>query len=969
MLLLGLLLHSGLLFIPGALGYGFRNCIKSYECPQHYNCIQRYLKDVQSAVGDLPKETQSLNISHNSIHRLPGGSFRHLPQLRILRLDCNRLQEINDSAFENLGELLTLNLSNNELEKLSREVFLGLGNLTLLLIEKNRLSQVDPDTFHLLRSLEVLHLTSNALQNFSQVIKSVSPLNHLQTLNLCDNNLSSHNTSTTLPTSLSQLLLCNTSITLKGLPPDYFIHVRWLDLSENHIGAGELASFNLTGITYLLMNNNSGFQILNFLNRSNVHPDRIDYSGMWLHDSRLSSLCKSLGINPLSKLSLLNNNITNLTNETFLHCPVIKAFDLSRNRLRRLHCLNFVHGNDLQSLAVQHNLLDSLEGCSGSPQRFTNLQTLTLSYNRILTVGHNAFSFAPNLVNLSLEFNNIAYLFKGALKGLSKLEILRLDNNLLTDLYDKSFASLTNLRHLLLRNNRVAVIFPNTFMKLSKLQILDLGGNIICSLTNESFKGLQNLSNLYLDLNEIKAPILQSQVFSFVQTTLQVLDLKSNNIAYISSKQEISPFENLQKLKSLKIHSQQPYGIKIIPPNFFKGLKSLKDLDLSNNRILTVSHNVFDDLGELRFLDLSDSCNGIQNLPAGIFRNQVQLQTLDLENIGLQSLTNEVFGNLTSLRVLHLMKNALQVVNGSVILGLTKLEYLDLRKCPLSCTCKSQWFRSWLNNSQAQIVYLYNLSCDVDPSRYIYSLDMSVCYSQLGKQCFFGTAPVLLLLMIIPLLYTQCYWCMKYNFYIFRAWFRENWSRNGKDTYKYDAFVSYNSNDEWWVLQELVPQLENYSPSSFRLCLHHRDFELGRDIIDNIVDSIYNSRKTICVISKSYLRSEWCSLEIQLASYRLLDQQKDVLVLVFLEKIPERDLSAYHRMRKVMLKKTYITWPPEPDAQKLFWSKVRKSLQSNDAADESMEGLSIRHPLLLESTSLRSSPQHGHYHALEYTVS
>ncbi|XP_078507445.1 uncharacterized protein LOC144767964 [Lissotriton helveticus] len=968
MLLLGLLLLSGLL-IPGALGYGFRNCIKSYEYPQHYNCIQRYLTDVRSAVGDLPKETQCLNISHNFIHRLPGGSFQHLPQLRILRLDCNRLQEIKDAAFDNLSELLTLNISNNELEKLSKGAFIGLGNLTLLLIEKNWLSQVDPDTFHLLRSLEVLHLTSNALQNFSQVITSVSLLSRLHTLNICENNLSSLNTSTNLPTSLSQLLLCNTSMALRGLPPNYFIHVRWLDLSENHIGAGELASFNLADLTYLLMNNNPGFQIFDFLNRSNVHPDRIDYSGMGLHNSNLSSLCKYLGSTPLSKLSLLNNHITNLTDETFLHCPAIKALDLSRNRLKSLHCLDFVHGNDLQSLVAQHNLLDHLEGCSLSPQRFTNLQNLTLSYNRILTVGHNAFAFAPNLTHLSLEFNNIAYLSKGALKGLSKLEILRLDNNLLTDLYEESFASLTNLRHLLLRNNRVAVIFPNTFMNLHKLQILDLGGNIIGSVTKESLRGLQNLCNLYLDLNEIKAPILHSQVFSYVEKTLQVLDLKANNIAYISSKQEISPFENLQKLKSLKIHSQQPYGIKIIPPNFFKGLKSLKDLDLSNNRILTVSHNVFDDLRELRFLDLSDSCNGIQNLPAGIFRNQIQLQTLDLENIGLQSLTNEVFGNLTSLRVLHLMKNALQVVNGTVILGLKNLEYLDLRKCPLSCTCKSQWFKSWLNNSHAQIVYLYNLSCDVDPSRYIYSLDVSVCYSQLGKQCFFGTAPVLLLLMILPLLYTRCYWCMKYNFYVFRAWIRENWSRNGKDTYKYDAFVSYNSNDEWWVLQELVPQLESCSPSSFRLCLHHRDFELGRDIIDNIVDSIYNSRKTICVISSSYLRSEWCSLEIQLASYRLLDQRKDVLVLVFLEKIPERDLSAYHRMRKVMLKKTYITWPPEPDAQKLFWSKVRKSLQSNDAADDSMEGLNIRHHHLLESTGLLSSPQHGHYQPLEYTHS
>lgn len=39
----------------------------------------------------------------------------------------------------------------------------------------------------------------------------------------------------------------------------------------------------------------------------------------------------------------------------------------------------------------------------------------------------------------------------------------------------------------------------------------------------------------------------------------------------------------------------------------------------------------------------------------------------------------------------------------------------------------------------------------------------------------------------------------------------------------------------------------------------------GKPIMENITDAIYNSRKTICVISRSYLQSEWCSREIQVA--------------------------------------------------------------------------------------------------------
>ncbi|KAJ0059830.1 hypothetical protein NL108_013665, partial [Boleophthalmus pectinirostris] len=38
-----------------------------------------------------------------------------------------------------------------------------------------------------------------------------------------------------------------------------------------------------------------------------------------------------------------------------------------------------------------------------------------------------------------------------------------------------------------------------------------------------------------------------------------------------------------------------------------------------------------------------------------------------------------------------------------------------------------------------------------------------------------------------------------------------------------------------------------------------------RPIVENITDAIYGSRKTLCVISRRYLQSEWCSKEMQVA--------------------------------------------------------------------------------------------------------
>ncbi|XP_025766392.1 toll-like receptor 13 [Oreochromis niloticus] len=107
-------------------------------------------------------------------------------------------------------------------------------------------------------------------------------------------------------------------------------------------------------------------------------------------------------------------------------------------------------------------------------------------------------------------------------------------------------------------------------------------------------------------------------------------------------------------------------------------------------------------------------------------------------------------------------------------------------------------------------------------------------------------------------------------------------------------------------------------------------FNFRKPIIDNITDAIYGSRKTICVISHKYLESEWCSREIQAASFRLLDEQKDILILVFLDDIPSYLLSPYHRMRKMLKKKTYLSWPRAAENTELFWEKLRQALETSE---------------------------------------
>ncbi|XP_067878876.1 toll-like receptor 21 [Heterodontus francisci] len=923
--------------VPTVPGYSFNNCIQDANHQGTFQCIHRFLTQVSAAVSDLPASTMHLNISHNLFSQLGAGSFRSLPKLNTLRLDYNRIERVRQGAFSNLTNLLVLNLSCNCISHLTPLGFSGLGGLAHLLLHHNRLTTIVPLAFAPLANLQTLVLRSNHLHNFSHLVSAVTALSNLTLLDLSNNHLDSLQHSTTLPPSLQSLYLCNNLLTIFHCKRNFLHNVSTLNLSNNKLSnALEFSKVDLRNISNLILKNNP-LNITEFLKYGEVDLQKVQYSGLGLHSQRqLSNLCHHLGNKTMKRLVLQSNKISSLTAHSLSQCPPITSWDLSHNLLTSVGCLEFASKRkQVVSFILEHNRIQTLPSCykDGKAEPvFPKLLYLSFRYNRIFTISSHAFAYALHLQTLMLNINNIAVIKKTAFSNLTSLQLLRLDNNLITDIYEDTFSDLRSLRILNLRNNRISIVFSKVFANLNNLEILDLGGNKIRSLTNLSFSGLYNLTKLYLDRNYIIH--ISRDIFSNL-LLLKVLDLTSNQIRYNTGLITTSPFVNLTHLHSLKLQAQQPHGINIIPPEFFKGLVSLSDLYIGGNK-LSLSKDVFEDLNKLRFLSMPDTCNGIHSLSPGIFKNLQNLERLDLENVGLRSMSLDILGNLSNLRTLVLGKNAIQTVNSTVVEHLPSLTYLDLRKNPFPCTCANSWFQNWsLTNPRVQVVYFYNQTCADRPTEYLYKFNNQVCYLDIGHLMFQITMPVLIIFMFIPIFYDKGYWHIKYGFYIFRSWLNDyRWREESQQNYMYDAFISYNSNDEDWVLQELVPNLETKGPQGFKLCLHHRDFELGKYIVDNIVDSIYQSRKTICVMSRNYLDSEWCSMELQLASYRLFHELKDIVILIFLEKVPDAELSAYHKMRKVMKKKTYIQWPSDMEAQKLFWVKVREAIKGSSCAKE-----------------------------------
>ncbi|CAC5393756.1 TLR13 [Mytilus coruscus] len=137
--------------------------------------------------------------------------------------------------------------------------------------------------------------------------------------------------------------------------------------------------------------------------------------------------------------------------------------------------------------------------------------------------------------------------------------------------------------------------------------------------------------------------------------------------------------------------------------------------------------------------------------------------------------------------------------------------------------------------------------------------------------------------------------------------------------YIYDAFVSYSDEDRAFVMNECIKNLEH--DGNLKLCLHHRDFIPGEDITDNIIHAIESSRKTICIITRSFLQSYYCMFEYNMARMENIHSRngKNVLFLVFYEQLLPEELPLV--LYEVIQKQTYIEFPNDEHRNRIFWEK------------------------------------------------
>ncbi|XP_040202882.1 toll-like receptor 13 [Rana temporaria] len=599
-------------------------------------------------------------------------------------------------------------------------------------------------------------------------------------------------------------------------------------------------------------------------------------------------------------------------------CKNLKKLNLSGNDLNKIGVKRMQHLSDLLELDLSFNNLESLKLCNNESVQMWKLVYLNASLNYLLSLQKGQFACLKELKSLSLESNKINHIADFAFDGLDQLQILNLQHNNLFRIGEYTFSNLFSVRDLNLYENVVETFYSQAFRNVILEDIkVTYDFNIDLSWWSNIQRFLKNISvktNILLLTSDVL------DVFPFLES----LQIDSPNIVL-----SCAPFSEAKELRLENAIYFENTDAEWSPLASFTKLEKLyysgNPQDVSNSSALI---NSLKDVPSLKFLYLHDTDKTIKYNQINtntIFQRLSQLKVLHLNNSGIDRLdSKDVFSDLQDLEFLIIENQNMQEVESIVFDSMPNLKYIYFLQTTFPCSCKFNGFLSWLeSNTRVSAINFYHQKCLVKDVRmnFIFFLNNS-CRSDLDFIMFVLSFFSTLLFMCLSLFHESIRWYILYIVYTVKCWL--NHRLQHKDEYEYDVFVSYNSNDELWVTEQLLPNLEQNGPPNFKVCIHNRDFEIGRDIMENIMDSIYNSRWTVCIITNNYLQSNWCSLEMRMATFKLLTESKDSLIMIFLDKISREELQYYHRLTKLLNKKTYLDWPDHENGQQLFWARLRK---------------------------------------------
>ncbi|NWI09670.1 TLR21 protein, partial [Crypturellus soui] len=654
----------------------------------------------------------------------------------------------------------------------------------------------------------------------------------------------------------------------------------------------------------------------------------------------------------LRVLLLSANEISSIEEDSFRSLAKLELLDLSNNSLSHLSPAWFGHLFSLQHLNIQGNFYRDL-GESSLFSNLRNLSSLYLGNRQFSTIREGNFEGISLLNELWIDGGNLSRYEPGSLKSVRQIDHMIINvksvdvfsvivedllhsvvwlevREIKLDIKKESLTENSTLPFMMQKVTFKDVIFTDqyisrvmvVFKKIRSLRELEI---IDCVLEGEGHWNISEIVNSgpssveTISITNITIPYFH--LFSDLRGVgSQVKDLKRLRIS--GSRVFMVPCELTRHFLSLLYLDFQDNLLvnnRLTETTCKGGWPLLQTLNLSQNSLKSLEETAknLNHLSKLVNLDLSQNKFGVipdicqwpdklkhlnlssTQIPKLTTCIPVTLEVLDVSANNLQE-----FGlQLPFLKELYIARNQLKTL--ADVAPLPSLVAMSIRRNKLNSISKEE-----LEGQQVGAVRLSLMECH--------------------RSLLVSLVCVVVFLLILALVVVGYKYHVIWYVRMTWAWLRaKRKPRPGppKDIC-YDAFVSYSENDSEWVENIMVQELEQACPP-FRLCLHKRDFVPGKWIVDNIIDSIEKSHKTLFVLSEHFVQSEWCKYELDFSHFRLFDENNDAAILILLEPIQGKDIpKRFCKLRKIMNTKTYLEWPAGEEQQQIFWKNLKAALKS-----------------------------------------
>ena len=623
----------------------------------------------------------------------------------------------------------------------------------------------------------------------------------------------------------------------------------------------------------------------------------------------------------INALNFRGNNVKTLSKYTFTNIsePNLLYLDLMSNGLENIHSDAFANLFSLEKLSLQNNTHLNYTQFSKSLYNISQrLLSLTLDSTGLESLPDTIFDGLrqTSIKSIDLQKNSITTLNENAFYHLSSLRKLDLSNNLIREIPATGNGSRSGHKYIEILNlaNNQFVYWPPWFCDSSmngkslypRLKSLELRGNAIMVLTRTAWSCLKSLQRLYLSQNVIQD--LNNDIF------VDLISLRKLLISYMAKpfrKIEPRAFHN-SRLTDLqfdhnwidfKPNSAIPYDtLFIYCPNLTKLLIGYNDIrNITDGKLVTL----LSPLSKLTYLHLGGA--RMYEIPENLFSKFTNLTKLYLGSNKIKAFNPNAFINVTKLKVLHLDANQIQVINDSFPVTLRQsLKELHLSNNPFSCAfCTSNnniWFRNWIDSSKIRFPKWPSYYRCASPPKEKGTLFQS--HHPTEKDCIqkdpmivaYVTIGVFILVFtVFGIVGYKTRWYIRYYTIKFGKRCTFGWKDDPEkqrllgNELRYDVYVIYHDNDRAFVRNEILKFMEE--ENHYKLFIWDRDFTAGDQTVGIVVDNICKSNHVIAVISRSFLKDQWCDFQLAVSVDRQIELKRNYLTLLIMEDVDKNLLS------------------------------------------------------------------------------